>query len=271
MVLESLNKKGYCISNVFDLGVESLFAQNKQYLENLVGREEIGHRSDRLLKHNPIRDRKKFYELQNKQLLGRSLGLEDGSIIQFYLNNVFLDLAEKYLQVDNVKMRNCLVMYHPQNPFPPSASQNWHRDQEDTNTFKVFVYYNDVSRENGALWYVKESSYGKRNSHIWPNMHGGAANLNQSAVASIPKEDIVCMEGKAGTVCFFDSNGFHKGGRVTKGQRIATHACYLRPDAPHIKNSILPTFEYDTEEINFVDKKSDVYLSLSDRKRGVIE
>ena len=106
----------------------------------------------------------------------------------------------------------------------------------------------------------------RKNSHIWPNMHGGSANLDVSATNKIPPEDIVSFEGPPGTVCF-DLNGFHRGGRVTTGSRIATHACYLAPTAPHIVNNVLGSFEYNKDEINVLDKQSAEYQLLSDRQK----
>ena len=203
-------------------------------------------------------------------LLGQLVG-ENGSVLGIDMTREQLDIAEKYLQTSDPKLRNCLAFYHPQNPFPAAASQNWHRDQEDKKILKIFIYYNKVDKDNGAVWYVRGSAYGGKNSHIWPNMHGGSANLDVSATNKIPPEDIVSFEGPPGTVCFFDSNGFHRGGRVTTGSRIATHACYLAPTAPHIVNNVLGSFEYNKDEINALDKQSAEYQLLSDRQKRVLE
>ena len=270
-IVENLNNNGFFKSNVYDLGFDRLFERNKFFLEKLINHDHVVHRAQRLATGNPIRDRKKFYELQNKQLLGAALGLQHGNILESYLQDIFLDIAEKYLQTSDPKLRNCLAFYHPQNPFPAAASQNWHRDQEDKKILKIFIYYNKVDKANGAVWYVRGSAYGGKNSHIWPNMHGGSANLDVSATNKIPPEDIVSFEGPPGTVCFFDSNGFHRGGRVTTGSRIATHACYLAPTAPHIVNNVLGSFEYNKDEINALDKQSAEYQLLSDRQKRVLE
>jgi len=176
-------------------------------------------------------------------------------------------------ETDEVRMRNCIAFYHPKNPFPPTNSQNWHRDTEDRKILKIFVHYNDVSLNNGALSYVKNSKFGSKNDNIWSNLkdddykHG---YLSLNAISKIPSEDVVTVEGKAGTICFFDANGFHKGGQVRSGERISTHCCYLRNDAPHIKNQILPTFDYN-RDINFLNKESEIYLNLSERQKKLLQ
>lgn len=269
-IVNDLNELGFYKTNIFDLGLEKLFIKNKTFLENLIASEHVRQRADRLTSGNPIRDRKKFFELQNRQLLGRALSLQDENIIEIYLSDIFLDVANIFLGTDDPKMRNCLAFYHPQNPFPSSASQKWHRDQEDFKILKVFIYYNDVRKDNGCLWYTKSSAYGGRNDHIWPNMNGIKGNLDDKAISMIPNEDIIALEGAPGTVCFFNSNGFHRGGHAKNGHRLATHACFLSPNAPHIKNGVLPSFIYDQNEINDLDIESEKYKLLSERQKRVL-
>jgi ectoine hydroxylase-related dioxygenase (phytanoyl-CoA dioxygenase family) len=182
-----------------------------------------------------------------------------------------MDIAEEYLETEEVRIRNCLAFYHPENPFPPANSQNWHRDTEDTKILKAFVYYNDVAEDNGCLWYVKNSKHNSKNDSIWPNV-GKAKHgyLDLEATMKIPYNDIVKLEGKSGTICFFDANGFHKGGNVKRGYRISTHCCYLRSDAPHIINGILPTFDYN-DKVNIIDKSSENYRQLPSRQKKVLQ
>lgn len=270
-IVSDLNIYGYHIANIVDLGLDRVFKKNSLFMEDLVTQRHVKDRAKRLISGNPIRDRKKFYEMQNKQLLGKALELDDGCIIESYLQDAFLDVAQEYLETSDPKLRNCLALYHPQNPYAPMASQKWHRDQEDFKILKIFIYYNEVRKDNGSLWYVKGSAHGGKNNHIWPNMHGGSANLDAAATSKIPPEDIVALEGVAGTVCFFNSNGFHRGGHVKSGERLATHACYLSPSAPHIKNGVLPSFDYNPEEINVVNKDSEKYKLLTERQKRVIE
>ena len=96
------------------------------------------------------------------------------------------------------------------------------------------------------------------------------AYLNSMATNKIPQEDILTADGKEGTVCFFDSNGFHKGGQVASGERIATVACYLRSTAPQIVNGYMSTFDY-TKEGNILDKKSNNYKKLSERQKKLLQ
>ena len=271
-IIQDLEKTGISETSVSAfLGDTNTFAQIKEKMNILKSQENIVHRAQLLKSGAPIRDRTKFYEFQNKQLFGEGLSLENSEILDFYLDDLFLDVAEEYLLTKEVRVRNCLAFYHPENPFPPANSQNWHRDTEDTKILKIFVYYNDVAEENGALWYVRESKHGSKNDKIWPNV-GKAKHgyLDLESIMKIPYTDIAKVEGPSGTICFFDANGFHKGGSVREGERLATHCCYLRHDAPYIVNGILPTFNYNSD-VNTLDRESKKYSLLSERKKRILQ
>lgn len=271
-IIKELRTQGYSVCHVDSFqDLLSDFNQIKNFMYDLIGKQQVALGAELLREGRPILNRTKFFEFQNLQLLGEGISLDNSPILQFYLREIFLDIAESYLETSEVRIRNCLAFYHPQNPFPPTNSQNWHRDTEDTKILKAFVYYNDVLEQNGSLWYVKNSKHGTKNDNIWPNV-GKAKHgyLDAKSVMKIPIEDIVKLEGTSGTIVFFDSNGFHKGGNVKMGYRIATHCCYLRHDAPHILNGILPKFEYN-KNINFVDKLSTKYKNLSERQKRFLQ
>jgi hypothetical protein len=271
-IVQSLQTVGVVTTTVSDfLNDDIIFEKTGKSLDKMISQEDVVSRSEMLRLGAPIRDRTKFFEFQNKQLFGGAMSLDNSEIIQFYLNDMFLDVAEEYLETREVRIRNCLAFYHPENPFPPANSQNWHRDTEDTRILKVFVYYNDVTEHNGSLWYVKNSKHMSKNDNIWPNV-GKAKHgyLDLESTMKIPYNDVMKIEGKAGTICFFDANGFHKGGNVKKGHRLSTHCCYLRSDAPHIVNGILPTFDYDPN-INILNRESSSYSLLPERKKKVLQ
>ena len=267
-IVEELKSTGFSITSVKDfLGRNINYEKTARDFRLWTTRPEIVHQAELLKEGRPLVNRTKYFEFQNKQLLGEGLSLENSSLIQFYLDNKFLEVAESYLETNEARIRNCLAFYHPENPMPPSNSQNWHRDTEDTKILKIFVYYNDVRASNGALWYVKNSSFGKKNDSIWPNV-GQAPHgyLDLEATMKIPYSDVVNFEGPEGTICFFDANGFHRGGKVSQGYRISTHCCYIKSTAPHIVNGVLPTFEYD-EDVNSVNRQGKHYKSLSKRQK----
>lgn len=271
-ILNDLRRDGFSLIHIDKIqNIRNSFQKVKEFMEGLTRKEEIVHRAELLKSGNPVRDRTKYFEFQNQQLLGEGISLDNSPILQFYLQDLFLDIAEEYLETEEVRIRNCLAFYHPENPFPPANSQNWHRDTEDTKILKAFLYCNDVSEDNGSLWYVKNSKHGSKNDHIWPNV-GKAKHgyLDLESTMKIPYNDIMKLEGKSGTICFFDANGFHKGGSVRKGHRISTHCCYLRSDAPHIVNGILPTFDYNSSA-NILDTTSESFKSLSQRQKRFLQ
>jgi len=184
-------------------------------------------------------------------------------------NEHFLDVVEKYLESE-VKVRNVLHWIHGEYPRRPSHSMRWHRDTESEKLVKVWTYFNDVSLENGAGYYVKNSAKGGKNDHIWQNVTNeqlnGTGYLDSAAVAKIPQEDIVHASGPAGTIVFVNSNGFHKGGYVREGYRAITHFLYVRPNACQIANGTITDFNYNPQ-MNYCDYESEEFQKLNERQK----
>lgn len=107
------------------------------------------------------------------------------------------------------------------------ASQRWHRDPEDRKMCKVFLYLNDVDESAGPFIYITKSRYGLKYGSLFPQkppigVYPDAAILEKS----IAKEDIKICTGRAGTIIFCDTSGFHKGGYATQNERIMFTAGY---------------------------------------------
>ena len=272
-IIDELKNSGIAFSNVYELFDEKemdYFKNISDFFDKCLTDDNIQNRIKMLINGTPIKDKKKFYELTHQHYLNRALGLDDFDLINLYLSDKFLDIAKGYLG-EECKIRNVLAWIHPQNPFMSERhSQCWHRDQEDYHNLKIFIYFSDIKKVNGALQYVKCSSSDMKNDYIWPNMDGTVGNLNTEAVSKIPIEDTIIAEGDKGTIVFVDTNGFHKGGLVQEGIRMLTQCCYLKPDAHHIKG-VYSDFNYDKQMINFVDYDKDNFLCLSDRKKRAIK
>lgn len=102
------------------------------------------------------------------------------------------------------------------------ASQNWHRDYNDYQMVRVFLYFNDVNSSNGAGDYVKGSHFlGDGFTKLQDSENGisrYATDLGVSTEFSIDR--IITANGKAGTLYFLDTGGLHRGGYHTEpGER----------------------------------------------------
>lgn len=99
----------------------------------------------------------------------------------------------------------------------PKDSQLWHRDGDNLIICKCFIYLEDIDEDNGATEYIKKSNYFGNLYSMNPSKAPKANYLD-----SLPNkflENKIIASGKAGTVMFVDTSGFHKGGRCTKNDR----------------------------------------------------
>lgn len=105
------------------------------------------------------------------------------------------------------------------------ASQQWHRDYNDGLFTKVFLYLNDVGEEAGPLEYVKGSHragpFGKVLRYQY-NSQGARDYLTNDDMRPFLRDlepSMTKAVGKAGTLTFVDTYGFHRGGKCLTGTR----------------------------------------------------
>lgn len=150
------------------------------------------------------------------------------------LDNIWLTLAvqKKILTLVNAYLAQwCKLVYFdvwytkPMNPQESRIySQNWHRDPDDQQMVKVFLYLSDVGQDDGALEYVIGSSlkiaphYKTQFSH-YPE--GDKFN------AFLKQQNCVKALGKRGTIVLCDTTGFHRGGYSTKNPRVLSAMVYV--------------------------------------------
>ncbi len=111
-----------------------------------------------------------------------------------------------------------------------TGSMRWHRDPHDRRLFKMFVYLSDVNPENGPFSYVRYSARGGKYANLFPQKPPAGFYPPPGAVEkAVDPKDIQLCTGKAGTIIFADTAGFHGGGYVTKGHRLMSTAAFLPP------------------------------------------
>ena len=161
---------------------------------------------------------------------------------QIYLNKKILDIANSYHEMMS-KIRNVALWYNPpitkNNIGIKKGSQLWHRDQEDENILKCFIYYSDVYEGSGPTEYIKYSKVkpiGKY-SKILPYPSSSGYPGEHIVESTVDSKDIVKALGPRKSIVFLDTNGFHRGGYVTKNRRILTMATFLRPITPYCEQN----------------------------------
>lgn len=96
-----------------------------------------------------------------------------------------------------------------------SAAQLFHFDLDRIKFLKFFFYLTDVTPETGPHCYVAGSSKRK------PKQVRRDGRITDSEIhAAFPKDDILELCGKAGTIMVVDTRGFHKGKALTEANRL---------------------------------------------------
>jgi len=115
----------------------------------------------------------------------------------------------------------------------PVASQRWHRDPEDAQLVKVFLYCEDVDRDGGPFEYVRGSARGPHRE-LWPNPDPFSASYPPPGAVEerIPAADRLCCTGPAGTLIFCDTHGLHRGGQAYLHPRILATWVFVPPASP---------------------------------------
>lgn len=114
---------------------------------------------------------------------------------------------------------------------PKVNSQNWHRDPEDNQLVKIFVYFSDVDERSGAMEYVANSQQKGKFGQLFPidSQHAYSYPSAEDLSNNIPAEHFVRCSGKKGTILFCDTYGFHRGGYCIDRDRILATYMYLKP------------------------------------------
>lgn len=121
-------------------------------------------------------------------------------------------------------------------PRDPMASQNWHRDPEDRNPIKLFLYFNRVDDTNGATQYIPASRAGQKYEHLWPLATGCGTRgyiPEETIQREVAPSDIITAAAGPGTLVFLDTSGFHRGGIAQQRERVMANWAYTTPASLH--------------------------------------
>lgn len=270
-IVDEVNEFGIAkrhLSEFLDSKSVSLYDEVVGEYNKVLQLPKMQERIERMASGNPIVDRNKWFEITQYEMYGSGINTNH-PLVRLYLQQPFIDITSLFYG-ELPKVRNILMWSHPQNGNQsPIASQNWHRDQEDYKIFKVFINFSDISSENGPTQYCKKTQYGGEFASVYPQPFLD----NKSSTSFNPSKhnlDVCDISGPAGTVNFINTNGMHRGGLVSDGNRLLTQCNYLRPSAPLIAQyKKLPSFDYNPK-INTLDINSNSYKSLSSDQKYLI-
>jgi hypothetical protein len=108
-----------------------------------------------------------------------------------------------------------------------TASQRWHRDYEDRQLVKLFVYLRDVGAHQGPFSFIPGTHKLGPWGGVFPSRPPEGAYPPDGAVEDEFGDNLtVRCTGPAGTTILCDTTGLHQGGRVTTGVRELITATY---------------------------------------------
>jgi hypothetical protein len=133
----------------------------------------------------------------------------------------------------------------------PREAENFHRDLDDVNFIKLFVYLSDVEEENGPHEFI-------RGSHVIPELHKIRRYTDDEVLATFGADRLVRFIGKAGTVFLENTYGLHRGQPVRSGKRLVLQIVYSMlpmaygPVRPYRRDVFPPTLRQIDPYINRV-------------------
>lgn len=228
-IAQQLRRDGIASTTVAELmGSTDLFEE----LQKTVCSEEERRRDEVLRVRREANEKKaigqKTFLLE---LLGHSPVFDPASVFaRFALQRPFLRIAGAYFGMYTV-----LRYYNVWHNFPfhgeARESQLWHRDREDFLILKVFVYLSDVEDGAGPLSYVPASHrQGRLRGEAESFVEGNVRRSSDDQMARFARrESWVRAVGKAGTIVFADTRGYHKGGLARESDRLLFVTMFTSP------------------------------------------
>ncbi len=111
---------------------------------------------------------------------------------------------------------------------PGIDSERWHRDHEDRNIVKMYLYIDDVDESMGPLTYLRGTQPGGPYGSVLAALPAqGRYPDVRELTHLVPADARITCTGSAGTIVFCDSAGLHRGGRSTTRPRVVLTATYV--------------------------------------------
>jgi hypothetical protein len=164
---------------------------------------------------------RKLYELKRYPKPGTKIDVAD-PILQFVLQPEILDVVNSYHKlntiISHVDQWRTLAN---QGKVKRNASQNWHRDPEDTRILKLFLYMKDIPPAAGPFEYVLNSRNGDKYANVGPQQLPYGSEVDDAMLRkSVPNDRIIAASYPKYTLLFVDTTGIHRGGFAVEEDRL---------------------------------------------------
>lgn len=105
-------------------------------------------------------------------------------------------------------------------------------------TFKFFIYLSDTTKKNGAFTCVPKSHVITQKIREEKGKKISDKNLELTRDLPYQEDEIVPIEGKAGTMIIFTTETFHKAGQVSEGERLVMRGHSRLPEHQQHKSML---------------------------------
>jgi hypothetical protein len=229
---------------------------NDNLIDNLIQRLRINgiaiENAENILPENLLKE----LQVNSNHLRSNNLSNKtDKNYAKFYLERIYqsdsvwakiaehpniIHIAKAYFKMDRPR----LVYYDLWENFPsgeaPKNAQLWHRDRDDLQILKIFIYLTDVDERTGAFVYAPGTHIlGKHQKEPRYSLdETGTKRTSDDQMAQVvPETDWISGAGKKLSIVFADTHGFHKGGYVKEDYRFLYTCMYLSPYSGRIRFS----------------------------------
>lgn len=147
-------------------------------------------------------------------------------VFDIVFDDEVVDLASAYFRclptLNNVQVRRSKATTLSESQLPGNGQTTlFHCDKDSPRFIKFFFYLDNVDMDSGPFTYVEGSHIDK-----FPNWRT-QYRRSESEISSIYGRDkIKYLTGNVGDLIMGNTNGFHKGRKVTKGERLLMTAYY---------------------------------------------
>ena len=233
-VLHDLNRDGIALTSAQALlGLESCYGELKATVENLEAEQ-----SKRLQEARTIAGRLPVDKHGSDKdfvfhLLGQRPTLDVNHVcVRFALQKPVLQIANAYFGM-YTKLKYFNIWHNFTTQQEARSSQLWHYDRDDLYfVLKVFVLLTDVDEGAGPFTYAPGTHFkgGARREPDYLFEEGYTKRSSDDQMAEVvPADRWVKGVGRAGTIIFADTHGYHKGGFAQVSDRIMYTCMFASP------------------------------------------
>jgi hypothetical protein len=194
-------------------GIAKAHISEFKNMPNLV---QLQHEYDELLS----KEKERPHDRKSKTFIQRLVDDDfefdnlESAITQYCLNEDVMKACANYFGLIPKLTSFKIWRSHQTESTERIASQNWHRDYNEYKMVRVFLYFNEVNKNNGAGEYVTGTHY---MGDSYTKLQDSEDGISRYATEEQVKKEFedsrtLIAEGSAGTMFFVDTAGLHRGG-----------------------------------------------------------